>query len=248
MSPDALNWRVEQACLNAWPSPAEVLLDGWLLRSAGGPTRRANSANMLHPDAVIDDALIDRVEAFYRAQGRPAMVRVTDMARSIDPLLEARGYTLDAPTRTLYSEMAELVLGDTVGVLVSARPEPDWLAARDAMISNDAAGRAAYRAVIGSILLPCGYAAVSHEERIAAIAFGVVQDDLLIIESVVTDPALRRMGFARRMLSGLLIWAKEQGAQRAALQPMADNVPALAFYRGMGFEHDLYGYHYRVKA
>ncbi len=240
-----LCWKVEQACLNAWPAPRQVILDGWALRSAGGPTRRANSANPLHAVAETSEGLIDRVEAFYRREGKPAIFRIPDMASEIDTALEARGYVLDAPTRTLFGSLAAFAKLEDVAV--DPDPSEDWLAARDRLSGADTINAAAYRAIIDVILLPSGFAAVAEEGEIRSLAFGVLQDDLLIVESVMTDPAARQRGLARRCLSGLLGWARGQGACSVALQVMADNHPALALYDRLGIARNLYGYHYRIK-
>lgn len=248
MTSQELNWRIEAACLNAWPSHREIVLGGWLLRASGGPTRRANSANPLHPGALIDDAQIERVEAVYRRLGRPVLFRVPELIDGIDGKLAGRGYAIEGVTRTLYGDMTDLMSGEGAEVSVATLPAEDWLSARDHLSGNDAAGCAAYRAIIASILLPCGFAAVRHEGRIASIAFGAMQDGLLVLESVMTDPGLRGQGLARQCVSGLMQWAREQGVDGVALQMAADNAPARRLYAGLGIVRDLYGYQYRVKA
>jgi ribosomal protein S18 acetylase RimI-like enzyme len=246
MGDDALRWRVETACLNAWPAPHQLLMDGWLVRAAGGPSRRVNSASPLHGAATHDDALIRDVESFYRQRGAPAIFRIPDMAPDIDGRLARRGYRIDAPTRTLFADLTTLVGREAPGVSVEGRPGRRWLAARDRLSESTAQAAAAARAVIGAILLPGGYAAVTQGERIVALAYGVVQGDLLVIESVLTDPARRRCGHARACLAGLFAWAGGQGVRAVALQVMAHNTPALALYRDLGVSRDLYGYHYRI--
>jgi N-acetylglutamate synthase len=43
-----------------------------------------------------------------------------------------------------------------------------------------------------------------------------------------------------------LYWGRQQGAMRAYLQVVADNIAARSLYRSMGFK-TLYGYTYFVK-
>ena len=244
MSED-LNWKVEQACFNAWPAPRQLVLDGWALRSSGGPTRRANSANPLHAGAEMSETLIDRVEAFYRRQGKPAMFRIPDMAGEIDQMLEARGYMLDAPTRTLFGSLEGF--DQDRDAMIAPTPSDVWLAARDRLSRANPEAAAAYRAIIDVILLPSGFAAVAEDGAIMSLAFGVLQDELLIVESVMTDPDARQRGFARQCLSGLFGWARGQGARSVALQVMADNDPAVALYGKLGLSRHLYDYHYRIR-
>lgn len=247
MGSDDLNWRVEAACLNAWPSPRQILVDGWLFRSAGGPTRRVNSANPLYAGASMSDALIDAAEAFYAAQGQPTVFRVPDMAGAIDGLLDARGYALDAPVRTLFADLLALAAAASPEVRIESAPGPAWLAARDRLNGSGKEAARAYRAIIGAILLPCAFASVADRGRIVSLAFVALQGDLAILEAVVTDPACRQQGFARQCVAALLDWARGRDARGVALQVVADNAAALALYEGLGFRRDLYGYHYRTR-
>jgi len=157
MNDTSLNWRVEAACLNAWPAPKQIIADGWFFRCAGGTTRRVNSANPIHAGADVSDALIDRAEAFYAAQGRPTIFRVPEMAPAIDERLAMRGYAVDAPTRTLYGEAGALAIGTAPEVRIETTASRTWLAARNRLNGTSWQAGQAARAIIGAIALPAAY-------------------------------------------------------------------------------------------
>ncbi|MGT2480134.1 GNAT family N-acetyltransferase [Methylobacterium oryzae CBMB20] len=70
--------------------------------------------------------------------------------------------------------------------------------------------------------------------------------ELMVIEAVATPEPLRGRGHARRAVGALLGWGRAAGARAACLQVVAANAPARALYRTLGFERELYRYHYRV--
>src|ERR1700749_1294014 len=101
----ALEWRVEETCLNAWPALREVLQDDWVLRFSEGLTRRANSANPLRP---VSHANLPACEALYRRRGLPTIFRVLSL---IDPVVDKRlaeaGYTEEGESCVLYAPMED---------------------------------------------------------------------------------------------------------------------------------------------
>src|ERR1700744_1241301 len=100
-----LAWRVEEACLNAWPAPRQVIFAGWMLRSGGGLTRRANSANPLGLERAGRGPLIPGWEAFPRHPRQPTIFRLPSLiGPSIDKELGARGYGSEGPSLVLYGE------------------------------------------------------------------------------------------------------------------------------------------------
>ena len=59
--------------------------------------------------------------------------------------------------------------------------------------------------------------------------------------------ANRGGGHGRRIVLAALKWARLRGAREAWLQVEADNGPATALYRSIGFR-EAYRYHYRRRA
>ena len=214
---------------------------GWLFRFTDDATRRTGSLNPLPGAEAPDDALLAEAEEFYGKRGHPAFVRLPDFLELSDTTMLARGYTRDAPKRSLYAPAIEAAKETPSTVEITERVNPDWLAARVAIAGGTIERFAATLALISA---PALFALLRDEDRVVSVAYGVVVDGLLVLEAVATAPEFRGRGHARAMLSTLMAKASHNGARDAALQVVADHAPALRLYARMGFSEDLYGYAY----
>ena len=261
---ETLAWRVEQACLDAWPALRSAMRGDWLLRFGEGVSRRANSVNPLHDRATSIAPHLDTFAALYCHHGQPLIVRVPTLlagAAQIERELDQRGFGHEGETCTLLrnfsgERFAEEVPaahasapagadGAASEITIAPRADADWLAAIARLQAQSPSHAAVYARVLDAIALPTGFAALRLHGRIVATAYGVLHDDLLVVESVVVDEALRGQGIGRRMMTSLFAWATARSANAACLQVVADNTAGRALYASLGFDQELYRYHYR---
>jgi N-acetylglutamate synthase len=248
----ALALRVEEACLKGWPALHEVWLDGWLLRFAEGHTRRANSVNPLRRGSRERREKIAECEAAYRAQGLPVIFRISALAEhGLDEMLEALGYgPPEDETCVIYRplEGGEIDGGD-VYVCENA-PDQEWLDAQARCTGSGETARRVQRKILQALSVPAVFAAARGPDgSLASLAFGAVHDKLVCLNLVVTDPASRRRGLSRCAVAAVLSWARDcAGAEGACLPVGAANLPARALYQQLGFNTELYRYHYRRRA
>ena len=242
---DDLAWRAEAACLAACPASRQHLLDGWLLRASGGPTRRTNSLNPTPGPRGPADAAIAACERAYAALGQQAIVRVVSLAPELDEPLAARGYGAEGHASTLFAALDGMPDGLDSGVRLMPAPDGDWLALRTRLAGADAQAAAIYAAMTSALRGPRAFAALDLAGETASMGYAVVDGPLAVIESVATPPQLRGRGHARRTVGALMRWARANGAVGACLQVVAENAAALSLYRGLGFRTELLRYHYR---
>jgi ribosomal protein S18 acetylase RimI-like enzyme len=247
MAPDDLNWRMEEACREAWPSALETLTDGWVLRRSGGRIRRSNSANPLRSKRGAPEKVIDAAEAFYAGHGQAPLFRVPDIAAELEPELDRRGYGREGGTIHLHADI-DALLGDNSGdVTVSPTPSERWFEARFRTGGYDEAERRVFRAMTGLIIGDKAFVSCERDNEVVAFAFGVIRNGLLVVEAVETDARFRQQGLGRRTVGGLIGWARRAGATAGCLQVVVENTPARALYASLGFSRELYRYHYRRK-
>lgn len=235
-------WCCEMACRAAWPAETDVGLGGWCARRSGGTIRRVNSLNPLPGANPLDDATIDRTEGFYAGHGQSALVRLLSFAGAASAdRLARRGYRLEGGTTTLRADLRNPEPARGSGTRLWDVPDPGWLAARDRIAGSDPA---IFASMLGLIQAPKRFAGVKVDGEIRSIAYAVIVDRLLVLESVATDESCRGRGLARQAVGLLLHWAAAQGVDQAVLQVVADNAPARALYRSLGFDTELFDYFY----
>ncbi|TMR11540.1 GNAT family N-acetyltransferase [Nonomuraea turkmeniaca] len=223
----------------AWPAYEQCVHDGWVLRYAGGVTKRANSVLPLERPADLGGA-IAAAERFYRERGLRCVFSVgIGAAPGLDEELEARGYGLVDPTLVMAAGSLRPD-GSHERVRVEEQPWAGWLETWWAVDGRYGSGlKEAERICTG---VPAWYGAYEEDGVALAVGRAVPQGDTLGIYCMATRPEARRRGLARTVLRALV---RHAGADSAYLVTTAPNTAAQALYRREGFE--IAGrYHYRV--
>jgi len=227
-------------------------LDGWLLRFADGHTRRANSVNPLRQGSRDLREKIADCEAAYRARGQPIIFRISALAEpGLDHKLGALGYgPPEDETCVIYRALGRGEIDGGDAYLCETAPSDEWLDAHARCSGSDDAARRAQRRILQALSVPAVFTATRGADgHLASLAFGAVHDTLVCLNLVVTDPALRQRGLARNAVAAVLAWARDRaGADGACLPVVATNLPARALYEQLGFNTELYRYHYRRRA
>ena len=71
--------------------------------------------------------------------------------------------------------------------------------------------------------------------KIIATGLGILDRDYIGVYAIHVHPSCRRKGFARHLVSGILLAGYEAGASNAYLQVVEDNSNAISLYESLGF-------------
>jgi N-acetylglutamate synthase len=186
------------------------------------------------------------VTRWYAERGlRPRAQVPLPGAEAADAAFAAAGWDRDDDTLVLAAPLAGWP-APAVRVDLADAPDDAWL---DAYRYRGSALPPVARQVLMGADAPV-FAAVRPAPEpapLAAVARGVVVDDLLVVTAVTVDERHRRRGLATAVMAALGSWAAGHGATSCVLQVAGANAPALALYDRLGFtEH--HRYHYRLGA
>jgi ribosomal protein S18 acetylase RimI-like enzyme len=248
-SPNRLR-RFEEAGFNAWPALQTRLLDGWVIRLAGGYTKRANSVNPTYPSFDGDlRAKVVQSESIYRARGLPPIFRLTSFGcpPGLDELLAGRGYRHLDPTLVMTRSLTDpLPVPRAVGELRTL-PLAEWLAGYVAASDDPLPRQQTHAAMLDQIGSGAVFGALVVRDAPDPVAYGlaVVDGDLVGLFDIVTPAARRNRGYGGALVTGLVRHAADRGATTAYLQVTEANAAAQRLYRALGFS-DAYRYWYRI--
>ncbi|OKP80651.1 hypothetical protein A3844_26525 [Paenibacillus helianthi] len=246
---------IEEITLNTWPAEQSVLLEGWILRTSAGYTKRANSVNPLYGLDAQQGGLeiMDKIrlaEQYYAGAGLNTVFKITPFIQpgDLDGRLAEQGYEIVEPSSVRTLDLQDLpVPAGRYNVRIWEELTEDWLEAFAGMTDLSSASRDTLRRMLSASSLKQGYALLLKDEMPAACGLGVIQHGYIGLYDVCTAPAFRRQGMAEEMLCSLLNWAKNLGAAHSFLQVVQANAGASALYDKLGFQ-EIYQYWYRVKS
>ena len=247
MTGDDFNWAVEALCEAAWPALQEERVAGWTLKYARGVSRRSNSVNPT-PAATQDlSHVAPAAEEFFRTRNLPCRFRILSfLSPQLDSWLAARGYELESGTRTLQARNIHAAK-QSPRTRLSQAPDDAWIAGVTAAQGRRGLERDTYARILALLRVPAAFAVTENEMGEAVSwAFAAITGPGLCIESVATRPDQRGKGYAGDTVLALMAWGASEGADAAFLQVQTDNHAALRVYEKLGFDRELYRYHYRI--
>lgn len=237
----------ERRIVNAWPAPATLLVEDWVLRFANGYSGRANSASPLRRDAKLAPAALDFVEARYREAGLPPCVRITPLA---DPaareLIAARGYRIKDASIGMAADLTALPEASDDAFRHEPAAGPGWIEAVAARQEGNKRHVGNLTAIVSAIRLPAAFASLWAEGAPVAFCMSVAERGMAEIGLVVVDAARRGNGLGRRLVAGAMRWARDAGCHSSYLQVEKNNAVAIGLYGSLGFR-EVYRYETWVK-
>lgn len=224
---------MERAHVLAWPALRRVEIEGWLWRSSGGGSQRANSVSTIAFTGNDVGKAVMEVEARYQGVGAPARFQTFNDTSppGLVEHLQDRGYRQAEPTVTMFKRLGKAAAVADVEVRDSA-----WDAWRQVYLAEITQDRRTVNALIlEHIPAPRAFFGGLQEGQVVSTALCVVGFGCAVIECVVTETDARRKGYAVSVLSAVEHWASGQQADMIGLQVAQHNTPALSLYRGLGF-------------
>ncbi len=248
MAEPDLAGRLDRAACSAWPAIEEWAYDGWALRFGRGYTKRVNSITPVTRGMRPLPDKIAACEAAYDARHIPSAFRLPGYVETaeLEAALEARGYTKIDKTSVRLMSFAGAIPEAPATVEIASAINLEWLGSVAAWNRLDSVPRAALETIVGRIAAPAAFALVRAGATCVAAGLGVRQEELVCITAIIVDPNQRRRGFGRAVTAALLRWARLEGAKLAYLQVVKSNAPAIRLYNQLGFNREIYRYHYRV--
>ena len=253
---------IEDLSLNAWPSHQIQIYDGWLLRFSYFYTHRTNSVEQIGNSELPVSEKILYCEEEYRKWGTPAIFKITPLQDpAFEKMLEERGYHTEHRTDVMIRNLPaadalpapqdagrEQTDNGTGLPLTVSRFIPDsWIEGLFALkhttnVMHRQVVPSMYRAIPRQTI--CVWA--QAEGRIAATGLGILDRGYAGVYAINVHPDFRRKHLASRIVQRILLEAGKNGAEKAYLQVVHDNLPAIELYRSLGFSK-IYEYSFRVR-
>lgn len=238
---------IETAYLSAWPALETIEQRSWKARFSRGYTKRANSIHAFDPtdEADAGPRIIELAEA-YRARNLRPTFRVNPLTGpAITAALDDEGWDVYEPSLVLFLPEPGKLRAVAEVTHAVAPTDPVWARAQARMANYSQETQETLALVLARLpQKAAGILVYNEAQQPVAAALSMIADGIAVYNNVVVDAGERGKGYGRALMHGAFNWAVQNGAERHAIQVLANNAQAVPLYKSLGFA-EIYGYHYR---
>ena len=232
------NLDIEIMLMRAWPSIEELTFDGWIIRSSGGYTKRANCVNPLYESYFDLEEKIEYCQKFYSEKKLPTIYKLMDspIGNKVDIFLEEKGLKKEeiVSVQEIHIEDLNFEVNSIEVIWEFDMLWFDFFTEENKMDAKE-------KELLKEILLKNEennfYVYKKYGEKIVAGALGVIEDENVCLFNLFVKEQYRGNGYGREVVEGVLTEARKINVKRAYLQVLANNDKAVKLYEKMGFVH-----------
>lgn len=243
-------WTYDEIMLNQWQPLQTILYDGWILRFADGYTKRANSIQPLYPSSLDIREKIRHCEELYGSHGQRTVFRLSSLTTPVDldDILHEEGYEAIDLCSIQSVDLSKVQFNRpvTAEVRMDDQINDEWIEQYCELNSVEDRHKPTMKRMLSNRCSVKGFFTLYQDGAAVACGLGMVERRCLGLYDIVTHPNYRNLGLGEQLVSSILRWGRERGAEHATLAVLKENTPALRLYSKFGFI-DNYEYWYRVK-
>ncbi len=239
----------EEIALNAWPALRTYLYDGWVLRTANGFTRRANSIIPIYPAKLPMEEKIAFCEDFYAKAGLPTVFKLTgsSVLDGLEAALVARGYARETESSFQLLPLAEAPSLPEKRLAVFTAADPgDWLRVYAAFQGLPEQDAKTFGRMLNNLAGDACHGLLLQDGLPVACGLTVATRGYVGFFDIHVQADKRGQGLGKELMLSLMAWARRRQCSHGFLQVLADNEAANGLYAGLGFMEQ-YRYWYRVR-
>jgi ribosomal protein S18 acetylase RimI-like enzyme len=240
---------LEEVSFRAWAALETERYDGWVLRFANGYTGRANSVNPLYASTLNVREKIAYCADWYQRRGVRLRFRLNPAMQppELESVLDSAGFSRREESWVMTASLATAALGThptNLDITLESAPSERWMHNFCRLHPSHAPHLITMQAIMGRITGTQYYATLWAAGEAVAMGLGVREGEYAGLFDIITREDQRGKGYGRALVGELLRAAAQDGATLGYLQVAAQNTPAMALYRGFGFQI-AYPYWYR---
>lgn len=239
---------LEELSMNAWPALQTNLYDGWVIRFTNGYSKRANSINPIYFSNENIYHKITLCEEMFKQKSIMTVFKITPkiFPHNLDSLLDKQGYKIRDITSLQVLELDNINTNIDVNLRVSEELSQEWLEDYFQLNGVGIKNKITIEKMLRNISSKKYFITLVHNNKAIACALGVLEREHLGIFDVIVNEEFRSNGYGEKLIKGLINLGKNNGAKKAYLQVVINNIKAFNLYSKIGFK-EAYKYWYRVK-